>query len=572
MALFLQSLTSHHVKIIVSSRPLNECLATLYDSPTLRLQDLTRNDMATFVQGEFLGHHLMVRLMKQFPSKAPRIAEEVVEKAEGVFLWVILVVRLLLQGLENGDNLDELQAILTSLPPDLRALYKSMIGKMRIEHQMQASVMFQIMQEWNAKAHDRQLPVYVLSGALDPPSAIIDIPVEHIKYGDFEWTLTSLGNRIRSRCCGLLEVRHRVRAAETSRDTRFTNHEISRSVVTYLHRTVSEFLTAPEVRQDVCSLTNGTPFDPATSLTSACLIMLKAGVYWDELRSDSYLMMATIFLRDCKKITADLKLLFITQMDMTMSELERRYLETSDHLSGPVSHWTSTAFTVMDELLSQRLLHSHSVYVFLAYHGISYPMVSTWSGDDHTIQRDIIFGALESWLREHCSIEEKQEALSSFLMNVSSEGEEIVQEILRDHGLRICNELLKNGKQIASGSLLKTMLSAAKSTAFLFDADAKGQHISMAWALTLQSLGPQCDDIRYKRSPACCGDSLWADIQQLVSKAEAERNGASKSLQQARKSQKHRKKSRRARKEERRAQHGNPRPGESPMSLLARKS
>lgn len=547
MALFLRSLTSHHVKIIVSSRPLNECLATFYNSPTLRLQDLTRNDMTSFVQNEFLSHHLVVRLMEQLPRKALRIAEDIVEKAEGIFLWVTIVVRLLLQGLENGDNLDELQAVLTSLPPDLRALYKIMIGKMRIEHQIQASEMFQIMQKWNEKVRDKLLPVYVVSCALGPPSAMVDIPVAQIKYGNFDWTLTSLGNRIRSRCCGLLEVYYPIDPANISRDEPIANDKIDLAVVNYLHRTVSEFLKASEVWQEVCALTNGTPFEAATSLTSACLIMLKADTYPVDMYQYSYLMKATVFWRDSKNMTADLKLLFIRQMDSTMDELRQKFL--GGPFADPVHHWSSNAF--VSGRIVPRLRKNRSVHVFLAYHGISFPMTSIGSSDDRSIQSDILFGTLESWTRGHLLIEEKQEALSFFLGNVPSEGEEMLQESLRDYGLLICNELLNDRKYSDLGELFKTILRATKSATFLFDGDVKepNQHISVAWARVLRGLGPQCENTADKRFPARCGDSLWAAIQQLVSKAEAERNEASKSFQQTQKSQKHRKKSRRARKE-----------------------
>jgi hypothetical protein len=45
MAQFLQGLASPDVKMVVSSRPVNACLETFRNSPTLTLQDLTREDM-----------------------------------------------------------------------------------------------------------------------------------------------------------------------------------------------------------------------------------------------------------------------------------------------------------------------------------------------------------------------------------------------------------------------------------------------------------------------------------------------------------------------------------------------
>lgn len=122
LCLFLRSLASHLVKLIISSRLLNACLETLLGFPTMRLQDLTRRDMEAFIHGEFSNHHLMVRLKQQFPESAPQLAADVGNKAEGVFLWVKLVVRLVIEGLEDGDDLPELQTKLTVLPSGLRTL------------------------------------------------------------------------------------------------------------------------------------------------------------------------------------------------------------------------------------------------------------------------------------------------------------------------------------------------------------------------------------------------------------------------------------------------------------------
>jgi hypothetical protein len=60
MSLFLLSIVSSRVKLVISSRPLNACLAALSDCPTMRLQDLTRKDMEAYVHGELSSHRLIV--------------------------------------------------------------------------------------------------------------------------------------------------------------------------------------------------------------------------------------------------------------------------------------------------------------------------------------------------------------------------------------------------------------------------------------------------------------------------------------------------------------------------------
>lgn len=65
-------------------------------------------------------------------------------KAEGVFLCVRLVVRLLVDGLEAGDTIMDLQAKLQSLPRDLKDLYREMLSRTLPEYQVQASEILQM--------------------------------------------------------------------------------------------------------------------------------------------------------------------------------------------------------------------------------------------------------------------------------------------------------------------------------------------------------------------------------------------------------------------------------------------
>jgi hypothetical protein len=55
--------------------------------------------------------------------QGPALVEEIVEKANEVFLWVKLVVQSLLAGLGNRDSITDLQRRLRELPSDLEKLY-----------------------------------------------------------------------------------------------------------------------------------------------------------------------------------------------------------------------------------------------------------------------------------------------------------------------------------------------------------------------------------------------------------------------------------------------------------------
>jgi hypothetical protein len=69
---------------------------------------------------------------------------EITTKAAGVFLWVMLLVKSLLDGLRNYDTIDELRHRLEELPADLEDLYRHMLYRMSPAYRHQASRMLQL--------------------------------------------------------------------------------------------------------------------------------------------------------------------------------------------------------------------------------------------------------------------------------------------------------------------------------------------------------------------------------------------------------------------------------------------
>ncbi|OAL43080.1 hypothetical protein IQ07DRAFT_473640, partial [Pyrenochaeta sp. DS3sAY3a] len=277
MSRFLRSLSSPNLKIVVSSRPINACLHAFRSCPTLELQFLTRGDMDRLVKDRFDAHHLVPGFRDRSPKEMQELSSQISVKAEGIFLWTCLVVELLLKGMEEGENIRELRQTLDSLPSDLRTLYQRMLGNVTHDQRVQASQIFQLHRTWQQLTHPNDdFYALILHNALSPLSDALSRPAYEFQRETIDWNFDKLNDRIRSRCCGLLETTFKKWPNESAKNESLILMEVmEKAVVGFIHRTVAEFLDSPDIWQDICALTQGTEFDPAASLMGSCLSVLK---------------------------------------------------------------------------------------------------------------------------------------------------------------------------------------------------------------------------------------------------------------------------------------------------------
>ncbi|KAK3317381.1 hypothetical protein B0T19DRAFT_488646 [Cercophora scortea] len=111
------------IKLCVSSREDNVFMNNLSAEQRLRLHDLTRDDMESYVRER----------LTDLPEgeEKERLIREIPEKAQGIFLWVTLVVRSIREELENGASIAALILLLDSFPDELEALFEHIIRSFR---------------------------------------------------------------------------------------------------------------------------------------------------------------------------------------------------------------------------------------------------------------------------------------------------------------------------------------------------------------------------------------------------------------------------------------------------------
>ncbi|OOF97361.1 hypothetical protein ASPCADRAFT_44701, partial [Aspergillus carbonarius ITEM 5010] len=218
-----------NVKLCLSSRPWNVFQAAFGEKvyPYLLLEDLTRNDIFLYVQTKLGGHATYRRFIREEHAQECDLVHEVVSKANGVFLWVYLVVRSLQRGLENEDRLPDLQRRLRTLPTDLEDYFRHMLNNVDSAYRVEAAKCFDIaLQSKRALS----LLTYSFLDEDDPVRLALASPIKPLTASDLKSRCRAMSKRLNARCQDLLEITTLYR-------------------VDFLHRTVRDFLEADEMRE-----------------------------------------------------------------------------------------------------------------------------------------------------------------------------------------------------------------------------------------------------------------------------------------------------------------------------------
>ncbi|KAI1135642.1 hypothetical protein F5Y05DRAFT_415982 [Hypoxylon sp. FL0543] len=234
------------IKLCVASRPWTEFDDAFYDGPTLQMHLLTQDDMTTFVTHQFDKSRGFQEMKHIYPNEASSLAGEIVSKAQGVFLWVSLVVRSLLRSLSEGTRMSDIRKTLEQLPSDISSLYDAVWHGISEKNRYEASWMMQ----FTMAAHG-PMPWFTMWLADESKTARVDIDLlpNDIKYH----AKISLKRRLATRTRGILEI-----AGQN---------------VDFSHRTARDWAAQQQVWENICSVGQNT-VDPYLMLTEAETLVL----------------------------------------------------------------------------------------------------------------------------------------------------------------------------------------------------------------------------------------------------------------------------------------------------------
>ncbi|RSL91717.1 hypothetical protein CEP52_014152 [Fusarium oligoseptatum] len=258
------------VKLCVASRPEPRLLNRLNKAPCLKLQDLTGPDMRAHIQTTF---NQRVPNTKLSVEQLDALADRLLKKAEGVFLWVHLAIQSVVRGIENEDSYDELVPRLMQLPNALEDLYADMWKRLNQDEPLyreSAATYFQLIigsdrEEYfipelvdtqDVQFFGPRLTSLYIACATQPTlqETILLMSVDTNFEGQPRELCRKAESEIRTRCAGLVEIRTPKSLIKGGclPDEENPIWELLNSVQ-FIHRTAHDFLVDTEQGKQILS-------------------------------------------------------------------------------------------------------------------------------------------------------------------------------------------------------------------------------------------------------------------------------------------------------------------------------
>ena len=196
-----------NVKFCLASRPDPAFIHAFGSCPGLLVHEYTKDDVQWYARHQ-IASSIQYQDIDQDMSELHQLTVEITQRANGVFIWVRIVIEELVERFIDGSTISQLRDILSAMPEELKDLYQRAVSKVKPEYALESYVMAQIV----LYAKNPQS----LESLLVATDVALQRKVEPMSRATME-------RRLGSRCGGLLE--------KTS-----TSNQIQ-----FLHQTVKTF-------------------------------------------------------------------------------------------------------------------------------------------------------------------------------------------------------------------------------------------------------------------------------------------------------------------------------------------
>lgn len=273
------------VKLCASSREEHAFCSFFKDAPRIRIQQFNNSDITLFVRERLDICGLECRDRDQ-------LVKETVERAEGVFLWVTLMVGRLNRAIrQHYTSIEMLRELLRQTPSDLAMLYTDMWGRIGDDARL-PSIQITASRYFNLLIVAREIDEYLsnnslywhpapmrMSSLLVMAAAAQDRRMEAILSTGRVMTVEDLlalssraENELKLACRGLLEVTsgYQNSSYPCNGDKRLCRYNSTQ--VDFVHRSAFDFLMDTEAGRECLHACGSSKSEQATRLVTAHLI------------------------------------------------------------------------------------------------------------------------------------------------------------------------------------------------------------------------------------------------------------------------------------------------------------
>ncbi|KAI1178971.1 hypothetical protein F4777DRAFT_42061 [Nemania sp. FL0916] len=243
---------SSNLKICLSSRPWNVFEGAFGQSllSKLYIHEWTQGDILAFAKSRLTTHPQWNKSISQ--KEGDLLVSKITTRAEGVFLWVFLVTKLLREGLTNHDSIDDLNSILDKMPSDLGQFFMLMLNSVYPMYHQKMAVTLRIAGMADEPLHF--LVYHFIQCGYSNPDYAVQEPVKAFEDDALADMRVPVHRHLNSRCMGLLELRG--------------------NQVQFIHRTVRDWLQTRDI-SDNLSAKIGEGFDTNLAMARAHLALMK---------------------------------------------------------------------------------------------------------------------------------------------------------------------------------------------------------------------------------------------------------------------------------------------------------
>lgn len=263
------------IKLCLASRPDPLILKTrLSIYPRLRLQDLNHDDLMDYAKGKIIFPDTYD------PEEGDNLIQLLVDKASGVFLWLVLVTKSINQGIENGDGVSaaSLWERIEALPWELSKLYHDMWeragAKSPGSYRMTAALYFKLCLVLQNGTFLDDMCLFHLMLATTPVADEIlntlDKPSKGVHQDVMLQKCREVEKKLNIYCFGLIELGPELpfdELEELAVDLSWYGHIYDNlfplavsSELNFIHRTACDFLTDTEPGREILALDTSSGF------------------------------------------------------------------------------------------------------------------------------------------------------------------------------------------------------------------------------------------------------------------------------------------------------------------------